>query len=371
MVGIFMIQIYNENCFTGLDKLPDKSVDCIFTSPPYWNQRDYGKEGEIYGGSQDCPHEWEEEKVKGVHGGLNEKVAIKGVENFMDVPDRSAKRCVRCGALFTEHGREPNPFDWLKTELAIFEKCKRVLKDEGCLFVNLGDKRAGSGGSGGDYNKEGLREGQPKVNSISGLLPTIKDKSLIGLPWRFLIGMIDAGWICRNIIIWEKPNGFPQSAKDRFTDNWEPIFFFTKRGDYYFKQQFEELQCPNAKNIKFGGTKYENTESTPATYSGNVYDATSMGNGKNMRSVWNIPTEAHNYGHFACFPIELAYRIIDCAVPPQGTIMDIFGGSGTVGIGAKHKNRNAILFEVNPEYIKIIEERLKTEAPEVGGACDL
>ena len=184
----------------------------------------------------------------------------------------------------------------------------------------------------------------------------IKAKSLIGIPDRFKIAMIDRGWICRNDIIWHKPNAMPESVKDRFTDDYERLFFFTKNRKYYFEQQLEEYQSKPQKPVNKNQQNC-NKGYIMDRFSAGCRDYYSQG-GRNKRSVWSINTKPFKGAHFAVFPEELIETPIKAGCPENGIVMDIFMGSGTTAIVAKRLNRNYIGIELNPEYIKIAENRI-------------
>ena len=192
----------------------------------------------------------------------------------------------------------------------------------------------------------------------------LPEKCLCLVPERFSIEMVDRGWILRNTIIWHKPNQMPQSATDRFTVDFEKIFFFTKSSTgYYFEQQLEPYTKPLD---RWGGTdlepdgKSEWDEGTGQT----SYRKRNMRpnpDGKNMRTVWSINTEPNSEAHFATYPQRLVERMIKAGCPENGVVIDPFFGSGTTGIYARKVNRNFIGFELNPEYAKIAENRLFKE----------
>lgn len=264
-------KIFNEDCLTGLKKLPDNSIDCCVSSPPYWGLRDYGVNGQV------------------------------GNENdYVEFVDR-----------LTE----------------IYKEVYRVLKPEGTCFVNLGDTYAGSG--------------------------TNLNKCLLMIPERFAIKMIDTGWILRNQIIWHKPNQMPSSAKDRFTVDFEKIFFFVKQAkNYYFEQQIEETK---AKVIEPRMLKeIRQTASEQSKYKG--FQKRTMT--RNARTVWSINTKPFKEAHFAVFPVELATRMIKSGCPENGLVLDPFMGAGTTAVTAISLNRNFVGFELNSDYCRLIEKRL-------------
>lgn len=260
------------NCFDGIKLLDDECIDCVITSPPYWALRDYGTDSQL---------------------GL-EKTADEFVESLM----------------------------------ILFNEIHRVLKPTGTCWVNIGDTYAGSGkGAWAGRNEETDRS---KESFTFDQKPEIEEdvnaKSLMMIPERFALAMIKSQkWTLRNQLIWHKPNVKPETVKDRYTRDYEPIFFFVKNKNYYFKQQTE-----------IGAD----------------------GNYRNKRTVWSIHTSQYKGAHTAVFPPELLYGPIDAGCPPNGLILDPFMGSGTTAAVAKSKGKNFIGFELNSEYIKLAEERI-------------
>lgn len=265
-------KIHNINCFNGLDSLDDESIDCVITSPPYWALRDYGTDSQI---------------------GL-EKTADEFVDKLM----------------------------------VLFDKIHRVLKPTGTCFVNIGDTYAGSGKGAWDGRNE--ETDRSKESFTFDKKPDIDEdvnpKSLMMIPERFAIEMIKSlKWTLRNQIIWHKPNVKPETVKDRFTRDYEPIFFFVKNKKYTFNQQLED---------------------------------SADGKKRNKRTVWSINTGQYEGAHTAVFPPELLRSPIDAGCPKGGIVLDPFMGSGTTAAVAKEMGRNFIGFELNPEYVKLAEERL-------------
>lgn len=334
--------ILNTDALNGLKSLPDESVDCIITSPPYWQLRDYGVEGQL--------------------------------------------------------GLEPTFQEYIAKLVEIFDEAKRVLKKDGTCWVNLGDTYSGSGrGAGGDGpQKESwvFTEKEEKTclncgktftgrkfqnycssacsgvdntkRTNKGLLP---NKSLCNIPSRFAIAMQDRGWTLRNEIIWQKPNAMPSSATDRFTIDYEKIFFFVKSTKYYFNQPKEPMVTTDTTSprgskgvidqVNSGRRKQDNVGRNDYTGFNDRYipPENLM---RNKRTVWSINTEASSIEHFAMFPNELVETMIEAGCKPNGTVLDMFLGSGTTAIVAKSLNRDYIGIEINAKYAKIAEERLKT-----------
>jgi len=297
-------EIMNGDALQKLKELKTNSVDICVTSPPYWGLRDYGVNGQI--------------------------------------------------------GQESDFRDYLKNLIIIFDETKRVLKSEGSLYVNLGDTYAGTGNKKNHKdpkNKKG-RTGQEiaKNNKVKG----VQRKSLIGIPERFMIAMIDSGWICRNTIIWEKPNAMPSPVKDRYTSSFEKIFFFTKQQKYFFKQQLEQYTAPLN---RWGGNDMDGVESKwddgVGQSLGRKRNLRPNPKGRNKRDVWKINTKGYKDAHFAVYPLELINPIIQASCPPNGVVLDPFAGSGTTGVAALQQNKNAILIELNSEYVELIKKRTK------------
>jgi len=391
-----MIQIINGNALDELKKLPDESVDCIITSPPYYGLRSYIGAETIWGGNPECEHEWSiniSERVdytgfKRNRSGLNKMAEkIDGHERYAttDIPpiDKNSVYCSKCGAWKGQLGLEPNYQMYLGHLLMITEELKRVLKETGTLFWNMGDSYAGKMGKRQGWNdnnltytrEEALKNGTSfYLNADYGNIP---NKSLIMIPERFAIGMIEQGWILRNKIIWYKRNGMPSSVKDRFSNKWEYIFFFVKSRKYFFDldavrkplkessikriSQSVQLQFDtgkvndfpddnmNIKNILIHmKQKYE--RDNPA--------------GANPGDVLDIPTRPHKFAHFAVYPETLIEPLIKAGCPPNGVVLDPFAGSGTTGIVAERLGRNSILIEISSEYIAIIKGRIKNNEME-------
>lgn len=305
--------IHNEDCLSGMKKLPDECIDCCITSPPYWGLRDYGVDSQL--------------------------------------------------------GTEENFLDFVKTLIEIYSEVFRVLKSTGTCFVNLGDTYGGSGcgtSKNADVNKYIDNSKQVyvlpnRVSEASKLRTSKLNKSLLMIPERFALQMIDSGWILRNQIIWHKPNQMPTSVKDRFTVDFEKIFFFTKESKgYYFEQQFEPYTKPMN---RWGGEKLTangSSEWDNGTSQNTYRDRLMRPNpeGKNMRTVWSINTKPSKEKHFATYPEKLVERMMKAGCPEGGTVLDPFMGSGTTGLVAKQLGRNYIGYELNREYIEIANRRI-------------
>ena len=305
-------KIYTGNCLEELKKLPNESVDCVVTSPPYWALRHYGVEGQL--------------------------------------------------------GLEPTFQEYINKLCDIFDEVKRVLKKEGTCWVNVGDTYGTQGGQNRktdkDYSKyDSIKLKNREIGSVLLKEPNMH-KNLCNIPARFSIEMQNRGWILRNEIIWHKPNCMPSSAKDRFTVDFEKIFFFVKQPmGYYFEQQLEPYTKPLD---RWGGTDLDangKSEWDEGTGQSSYRKRNMRPNedGKNMRTVWSINTEPNSEAHFATYPQRLVERMIKAGCPENGLVIDPFFGSGTTGIYARKVNRNFVGIELNPEYVEIANKRLFKE----------
>jgi site-specific DNA-methyltransferase (adenine-specific) len=304
--------IYTGDALEVLQTLPDSSIDCVVTSPPYWGLRDYNVVGQL--------------------------------------------------------GQEDTPDAYIRALLAIFNEVHRVLKASGTCFVNLGDTYGG-GGAGTTKNADIseyirrskqsyiLPNGAAKSATFRG---TSKNKSLLMTPYRFAWQMIEAGWVLRNIIVWHKPNQMPANVKDRFTVDFEPVFFFTKKQQYCFMQQLEPYTKPL--NRWSGDNLTACGQSAWATGTGQkIYRNRNMRpnpEGRNMRTVWSINTVPFKGAHFAAYPEQLVERLLLAGCPPAGIVLDPFIGAGTTAIVAKKLTRNYVGIELSPEYVELANKRI-------------
>jgi site-specific DNA-methyltransferase (adenine-specific) len=250
---------------------------------------------------------------------------------------RIAKKvCPTCGALRIDNqiGLEDTPELYIERLIDAFGEVYRILRPGGTCFVNLGDTYARSGAG--------------------------KNKSLLMTPYRFAWQMIETGWILRNIIVWHKPNQMPSSVKDRFTVDFEPVFFFTKKQQYYFVQQLEPYVKPLDRWA--GDNLIARGQSAWATGTGQkVYRNRNMHPnpaGRNMRTVWSINTQAFKGAHFAVYPEKLVERMLLAGCPPGGVVLDPFAGSGTTLVVAQKLGRGYVGIELSPEYVTMANERL-------------
>ena len=283
--------IYQGDALEVLKQMPSESIDMCITSPPYWTMRDYGDKNQL--------------------------------------------------------GLEYTTSEFIDNLYNVFHELKRVLKDEGSLWINIRDT----------YSKGVKRCG-------------VKNKSLSMIPERLIIKLLDDGWILRNDIIWHKPNAMPDSCKNRFTVDYEHLYFLTKKDKgYYFKTQYE----PYTSNIKSKKDNINNNndkdkrsaliESKMVRHGANGTTLNSPSKwsdkGRIKRTTWSISTKAYKEAHFATYPTELIECPIDAGCPEGGIVIDPFIGSGTTGVVAKKQGKHYVGIELNKEYIEIANNRIE------------
>lgn len=301
-------RIYNESNCETLQRMDDNSLDCVVTSPPYWGLRDYGVEGQL---------------------GL-EKTVEEYINNLVN----------------------------------IFDLIKAKLKPTGTCWVNLGDTYISEGGASRHkgYADPKYLNGRNGEHIEPHAFPqTFLPKCLANVPNQFSIEMCKRGWILRNEIIWQKPNAMPSSAKDRFTVDYEKLFFFTKSKRYYFKQILEPYNGPldrwGGDVLKADGKSLWDEGTGQSSYRNR--DMRPNKEGRNKRCVWQINTEATAEAHFAVYPESLVLPCIQAGCPENGIVYDPFMGSGTTGIVATKLSRNYVGSEINTDYVTIAEKRIQ------------
>lgn len=332
-------QILIGDCLELLRGMPDKSVQCCVTSPPYYGLRDYGVDGQI--------------------------------------------------------GLEETPAEFVARLVAVFEEVRRVLRDDGTCWVNMGDSYAGSRPPGNGQKVQSRRRDNEPVPRSDVAVPGFKPKDMMGMPWRLAFALQDDGWYLRQDIVWSKPNPMPESVTDRCTKAHEYIFLLSKSRRYYFDQEaILEPASPNtrarlAQDVAAqigstranGGTKSNGNMKAVARKGtgvgwghgtdaaernrGRVKDNESMDSAlaimpteRNKRSVWTVPTHSFKGAHFATYPPDLIRPCILAGSPRGGIVLDPFGGAGTTGLVAMQEGRRSILCELNPEYAALAQARL-------------
>lgn len=316
------------DCLSVLRDIPDGAVNCIITSPPYWGLRDYGLPPQIWDGRDGCEHEWGNQngtrnigRDDGYYGG---KTGFGDMDSKQKKPI-SSQFCSLCGAWRGSLGLEPTYQLYLDHLMQVMAECKRVLRDDGTMWVNIGDSYAGSGkGIGTDRNtcKESYTDDD--IAKTDWKQVGIPAKSLVGIPERFAIRMTDdLGMIRRNTIIWYKRNCMPSSVKDRFTVDFEPVYFFVKQGKYWFEQQKEPMTPEFKARIKRGweGNGERGYPCGVQNHFGKYFNKNDSeaeqeyAQGRNRRCVWDIPTRPFPGSHFAVFPETLVEPMILAGCP--------------------------------------------------------
>jgi DNA modification methylase len=398
--------------------LPDQSVHCCVTSPPYFGLRDYGT-GKWEGGDPECDHKL----TTGSQGSTGQRADRAFTQ---EVVQRDT--CRKCGATRIDQqvGLEPTPDEFAQALVEVFREVHRVLRDDGTLWLNLGDSYA----SRSTYNapqtlavEAGWKDAGKRPNA--GLPDSCKEKDLIGVPWLVAFALRANGWYLRQDIIWAKKNTMPESVRDRCTKAHEYIFLLTKRPKYFFDSEAikEPAVTPAGTKGGKGSAKRSGTDgvnSRPPEYA--VYNGF-----RNKRDVWHVGTKPFKEAHFATFPPDLIEPCIlagtseygvcaDCGAPwervierspmivrrleyPElgefnrirssgtmleppistttgwrptcdcnapvipATVLDPFFGAGTTGLVARQHGRSYIGCELNPEYVEIAERRLAAAAP--------
>ena len=314
-------EILQGDCRETLKKLADYSVNCIVTSPPYFGLRDYGHEGQI--------------------------------------------------------GLEPTPDEYVEGIFEVFREARRVLRDDGTLWLNLGDSYATQGGSGrqGQSGQRATRRFTAEIASAKGVPDGLKPKDLIGIPWRVALALQADGWYLRQDIIWHKPNPMPESVTDRCTKAHEYIFLLSKSERYYFDNDAikEPLVRPEEGKRKTtavcgGRDKFAEAKKQSRLHSGNEYTGTTDGK-RNRRSVWTVTAKPFKGAHFATFPPDLIHPCILAGCPRHGTVLDPFGGAGTTGMVAERLLRNSVMVELNPDYCQMARDRIRADGGKV--ECDM
>lgn len=302
------VTLYHGQALDVARGFADGSVDCIVTSPPYYGLRDYGTEG--------------------------------------------------------QYGLEESPAEYVENLRALFSELRRVLADDGTLWLNIGDSYAsrtkGSGGTG--KSTLGAASGGNAI-SAAGILrsqerqqmrtrridPGVPDKNLIGIPWRVAFALQDDGWILRNAIIWHKPNAMPESVTDRLSSRYEHVFMFSKSKQYWFdlnpiREPHESAPGREGANCLRGQKSIRPVGPNSGTYSEG---------GRNPGDVWEIATQPFPGAHFATFPVPLPQRCILAGCKPGGAVLDPFSGSGTTGVAAQNTGRRYVGIDLNRDYLDL------------------
>lgn len=304
-----------------LKNLPDESINCCITSPPYYGLRDYHKKGQI--------------------------------------------------------GREATVEEYLNRLVAVFREVRRVLKKDGTCFVVIGDSYAGSGGKGKYMDPKYPKGRNGQNSSITQKMLGYKSKDLMGIPWRLALALREDGWYLRSDIIWHKENAMPEACRDRPTRSYEHIFLLSKSPRYYYdyEQMSEPMKGVSKKRYARGRSednKYLKIDAGISVQKINEarkygqYKGDNIPQFRNKRDIWTINTVSFRGNHYAAFPPKLAEICMLAACPKDGVVLDPFIGSGTVGFVSLLHNRKYIGIELNEEYVNLARKRIKTEVKKLG-----
>ncbi len=334
-----------------LQQLPDDSVNCCVTSPPYWGLRDYSR--------CSCATSYKRDKS------FEHLMPKKGTGTNLNQEANSS--CPIChGTGFIEGneqqiGMEQTPAEYVHKLTEVFHEVKRILRPDGTLWLNVGDCYSGSqkGIGGATHGKAVITDNE--ITKTDWSLTQLAPKNLVGLPWRLAFALQEDGWVLRCDVIWAKPNAMPESVTDRPTKAHEYIFLFSKSQTYYYdsesvkeKAVYQDDRIRDREHTKLNNTPGRRRSAGLKT---NHYDS------RNLRSVWTFNTQPYPDAHFAVFPEELPTRCIKAGCPVGGIVLDPFAGSGTTGAVARALGRSSIMIELNPEYVKLIEERTESKVP--------
>jgi len=356
--------IFHGDVRSTLAAVPSGTVNCCVTSPPYWGLRDYGT-ATWEGGDPSCDH-----RNGPLASPKSTLIGYTGDHVKLAVGGRPYKNaCGKCGARRVDDqiGLELTPEDYVAEMVTVFREVRRTLRSDGTLWLNLGDSYAG-GSLGRHDSGEGGKFGGPRLEpSARPFPPGLKQKDLVGIPWRVAFALQADGWYLRSDIIWAKTNPMPESVTDRPTKSHEYVFLMSKEPRYWWDAEAVKEQSIGTWNpMKGFGVERRKaafmTESQlelqRTQFAHNSHHDDEEKTGRNVRTVWNIATKPYPEAHFATFPEELVRRCIRAGCPPGGTVLDPFFGAGTTGVAALTEDRFCIGVELNAEYIALAAKRL-------------
>jgi DNA modification methylase len=329
--------------------LANDSVNCCVTSPPYFGLRDYGT-GKWEGGNAQCDHK----TGRFERAGLSSKQSSNHGSNG----DEAKMVCPKCGArrIDLQIGLENTPEEYVNNFVDIFREVRRVLRDDGTLWLNLGDSYANDGKWGGHTGGKHVKALHDSPIGRNKRYTGLKPKDLIGIPWRVAFALQADGWWLRQDIIWSKPNPMPESVSDRCTKAHEYIFLLSKSARYYYKQDaikepsiYPDDNRKARQNLDDYKTQMSDKGQIRAVI--NPAGARSYPD-RNRRSVWTVATNPYPGAHFATFPPDLIRPCILAGCPAGGIVLDPFCGSGTTGEVARECGVEFIGLDINFEYLE-------------------
>jgi DNA modification methylase len=297
-------ELHTGDCLAALPAIPAGSVHTVVTSPPYWGLRDYGADGQV--------------------------------------------------------GLEATPEAYVERLVRVFREVRRVLRNDGTVWLNLGDSYTmGTRGAGGN-GKQHSNAGSIITDRTWRIAPGLKPKDLVGIPWRVAFALQADGWYLRSDIIWAKPNPMPESVRDRPTKSHEYIFLLTKSERYHYDHAaIAEASVTADPRRPYTSTGAWQMDGRPSEqrHGGEMRDGENF-TVRNKRSVWTVATQPYPEAHFATYPPELIRPCILAGSPEGGMVLDPFAGSGTTGLVALQHARCFIGIELNPEYVALARKRL-------------
>lgn len=301
--------------------LADASANCIVTSPPYFGLRDYGEDG--------------------------------------------------------QYGLEATPYDYVRTMRDLFSELRRVLADDGTLWLNIGDSYSSRVAIRPSSHQDGMFPDRPELrkdwqrdkargltrmpneNIIDGAGRYLPEKNLMGIPWRVAFALQDDGWILRNSIVWHKTSGMPESVTDRLSGRHENVFMFSKSKRYWF--DLDAIREPHAESTIAAASRARKPYQAPGQKPNTKTRGMGEG-GANPGDVWSINTQPFPGAHFATMPVALAERCVKAGCKPGGTVLDPFSGSGTTGLAAARQGRKYVGIDLSAEYLDL-SLRTRLQAP--------
>jgi DNA modification methylase len=352
------------DALTYLRTLPDGCVNCVVTSPPYFGLRDYGT-ATWDGGDPACDHKIPHGTTR---GGPNS--TLTGGQDLTAHTMQARDTCPKCGAILIDSqiGLEPTPGEYVAALVEVFREVRRVLRDDGVVWLNLGDSYASSPRGNTtveNFTRLGWTEEHAqraltdyKVDKTKMGLPA---KSLMGIPWRVAFGLQDDGWTLRADIIWAKPNPMPESVTDRPTRSHEYIFLLAKGPKYWYDAAavselvVRTLDATNGGNLS---PKGEHKANGAYRERGGDYPLPRADGLRNRRTVWTITPANYADAHFATFPEAIPEICIKAGCPEGGVVLDPFSGAGTTALVAKKLNRRYLGCDLNADYVEMARARI-------------
>jgi len=374
-------EVIDGDCLEALAGLPDGVAQCCVTSPPYYGLRDYGTAA-WEGGDEGCDHKQGRDGAGRADGVVDDR----SQRNRDGVAALTRARCAKCGArrVDAQLGLEPvhDCLGWATGEpcgvcyvchmVAVFSEVRRVLRDDGVLWLNLGDSYSSQGGdhSGRADNQAGVgaKAVHDAGNGDAGLRvapPGLKPKDLIGIPWRVALALQADGWFLRSDVIWAKPNPMPESVTDRPTSTHEHVFLLAKSERYWYDADAVKEAAEYGRRdggFRGGGGRYVNNASFDND-ADDLHPANSVTGkhpeaGRNLRNVWTIATQPTPEAHFATYPEALVEPCIRAGSSAGSLVLDPFCGSGTTGRVALREGRRFLGIELSPEYAAMAARRI-------------